>query len=469
MRRMDGVSAFMLAQEKPGSYMHTLKISVLDPTEMEVPWDFDRFRQSVARRLHLLPMFRWKFKRVPLGLHHPVWVDDPDFDLAYHIRRVACPAPGNRESLCELISQLYAWPLDMSKPLWICWVVEGMEDGSVVLVTLLHHAYTDGTGAARLMKRFYSAAAEVDPKEAPWKPEPTPGRMKLLARALVDLPVTMWRRLPRIGRGIVNSRRLKRHYDASGKALPPSALRDGRDSPINVMLGYGRTFVFETYDLEMIRTTAKKFGVTINDLFVASAAAAYRKFMEQRGYDVDSGPLVTAIPVSQRPPEDEDDCLGNMTSTDFLAMPVHILDPLERLRAASRAGNTMKEHLAQAVGLDLSSVLEVMPPVLLRLMDWWVARNGGKVGIWGNAALSNVPGPREKLYMGKIPVSNWISMGQIFHGLGLNTTVWSYAGQFNLSILADRNLLPDGWELVGYFTEAFEEYAQLADQQAEAA
>lgn len=469
MRRMDGVSAFMLAQERPGAYMHTLKISVLDPGAMNVPWDFDRFRCSLARRMHLLPMLRWKVKRVPFGLHHPVWVDDPNFDLGYHVRRVACPAPGDRQALCELISQLYAWTLDLSKPLWICWVVEGMEDGSVVLVHLLHHAYTDGTGAARLMQTFYSASTETEPEEVPWEPAPEPGRLTLLVRALGDLPLTLWRSLPRIGQGIVNSRRLKRYYEASGKGLPPSTFRDGRDSPFNVMLGYGRTFVYETYELETIRCSAKKFGVTINDLFVAAAAGAYRNFMLKRDYDVDSGPLVTAIPVSQRPPADTDDFIGNKTSTDFLAMPIHIRDPLERLREARRAGNTMKEHMAHAEGLDLSSLLEVTPPVLLRLMDWWVARNGGKVGIWGNAALSNVPGPREKLYMGQIPVSNWISMGQIFHGLGLNTTVWSYAGHFNLSILADRKLLPDGWELVGYFTEAFDEYARLAEQEAEAA
>ena len=462
MRRMDGVSAFMLAQERPGAFMHTLKISVLDLSEMGMPWSFDRFRDSVLRRMHRAPMFRWKFKKVPFGLHHPVWVDDPDFDLGYHLRPITCPAPGDKQALCKLISQVYARSMDMSKPLWLCWVVEGMEDGSIVLVTLLHHAYTDGTGAARLMEAFYSAAADQEPEDIPWSPEPVPGNLRLLGNALWDLPRTLWQGLPKVGRGIVNARKMRRHYKMSGKELPPSALRDGRDSPFNMMLGSGRTFVFETYDLDVIRRTSKAFGVTINDLFVAAAAGAYRNFMETRGYNVDSGPLVTAIPVSQRPPLEEDDLMGNMTSTDFLAMPIHILDAKERLRESRRVGITMKEHIAEAEGLDLSSLLELTPPILLRLMDWWVARNGGKVGIWGNAALSNVPGPRKPLYMGSVPVRNWISMGQIFHGLGLNTTVWSYAGQFNLSILADSQLLPDGWELVGYFSEAFAEYERLA-------
>lgn len=464
MRRMDGVSAFMLAQERPGAFMHTLKISVLDPSDMGVPWDFEQFRTSCAQRMHRAPMFRWKFRKVPFGIHHPVWVDDPNFDISYHLRRIACPSPGDQRALSELISQLYAWPLDMSKPLWLCWVVEGMADGSVVLVNLLHHAYTDGTGAARLMEEFYSIAAEKEPEVVPWRPEPVPGNLQLFARALWDLPITLWKGIPKVGRGIVNVRRMKRYYEASGKELPPSALRDGRDSPFNVMLGHGRTFVYETYELDTIRRISKVFGVTINDLFVAAAASAYRQFMEARGYDPDSGPLVTAIPVGKRPPLEEDDFLGNMTSTDFLAMPVHIVDARERLRESQRVGKIMKEHIAEAEGLDLSSLLEVTPPILLRLMDWWVARNGGKVGIWGNAALSNVPGPRQHLYMGKIPVRNWISMGQIFHGLGLNTTVWSYAGKFNLGILADSTLLPNGWEMVNYFTAAFAEYEALANR-----
>jgi diacylglycerol O-acyltransferase len=114
--------------------------------------------------------------------------------------------------------------------------------------------------------------------------------------------------------------------------------------------------------------------------------------------------------------------------------------------------------------MDISTILEITPPVVLKLLAWFVKKTEGRFsGIWGNAALSNVPGPREPLFLGEIPMSNWVSMGQIFHGMALNTTVWSYAGQFNLCVLADRNLLPDGWEMIGYFREAFDEYRALLD------
>ena len=465
MRRMDGLSAFMLHQERPGAYMHTLKISILDVSEIPGGWSFDGFIQSFARRLHTLPMFRWKFLKVPFGLHHPVWVDDPDFDLNYHVRHVACPAPGDRKAFCNLVSELYAWKLDTSKPLWVCWVVEGLEADRVALITLMHHAYADGTGAARLLTRFYSRAPETDEAEAvPWVPEPTPSQLALLGRALIDLPVTWARSLPRISRGFSAARKMKRSFRESGKQLPPSAFRDVRDSPFNIMLSHDRTFVLETFDLQEIRALSKGFGVTINDLFVGAAAGAYRRFMASREFDPDAGPLVTSIPISRRPPEEEDDCIGNMTTSDYLALPVHLSEPGERLAAAQKAGDIMKEHLAVAEGADIASLLEISPPILLRLLDWVVKRQEGRFGLFGNAVLSNVAGPRETLYLGQAKLANWISMGQIFHGLGLNTTVWSYAGQFNLCILADTRLLRDGWELIGYFHDAFAEYRTLSDE-----
>ena len=469
MRRMDGLSAFLYHEEQSGAVMHTLKISIMDTSKIPGGWNYDRFRDSVARRLHLLPMFRWKALKVPFGLHHPVWVDDPDFDPDYHLRRIACPAPGDRKAFCELVSEVYAWPLDMTKPLWLCWVVEGLENDEVALVSLVHHAYADGSGAARLLEKFYLTGSQTPEPEGyeNWQPERTPGKLELVARALIDLPRTWIKSYSKIRQGMANVREMKKHYAESGRELPPSpgdAFSGGRDSPFNIMVGRGRTFVFETFPLDDIKGISKGAGVTINDLFVAATAGAYRKFMLARGFNPDAGPLVTAIPVSKRPPLEEDDMIGNMTSSDYLAMPVHLADPAQRLKAAAHAGNVMKEHIKASEGADISTILEITPPVLIRLMDWMVKYKQGKFGVWGNAAISNVPGPRQPLYLGAMELKNWISMGMVAHGLGLNTTVWSYAGQFNLCILADKKLLPDGWELVEYFRESFDEYRHLHDQ-----
>ena len=144
-----------------------------------------------------------------------------------------------------------------------------------------------------------------------WTPEPTPSKLALLVRALVDLPLTWARTLPKIGRGVANLSEMKKRYEESGQELPPT-VADARDSPLNMMLGKRRTFVFETFELQEIRSLSKGFGVTINDLFVAAAASAYRPFMIAQGFDPDAGPLVTAIPVSKRPSPEQDDFIGNI-------------------------------------------------------------------------------------------------------------------------------------------------------------
>jgi diacylglycerol O-acyltransferase / wax synthase len=470
MRRMDGFSAFFLNDEQPGVYTHTLKIAFLDVSDVAEGFSYDQFRESCLRRLDVVPFARWKFLRVPFGLHHPVWVDDPDFDIDYHFRRIDCPAPGDRRALCTLISQIYASPLDHSKPLWQCWVVEGLEDQQVALVALLHHAYTDGSGAARILQRFFSALPESSQRESrPWKPEPLPGRFRLLADALIDLPVTWARTVPKLLRGIRAVRRLRRDFAREGKALPPTPMHDTRDSPFNVLLGYGRTFVFDTYPLEDIHRTSRALDVTINDLFLAAAALACRRFMLDRGFDPDRGPLVATVPVSRRPPPEQDDCIGVMTSVDYLALPVHIADPGARLHAAHRASEIMKEHIKAAQGIDMSGVLEITPPLMVDLMHWNVRRNKGKRGIGGNLAVSNVAGPRDPLYLGRMRLANWVSIGHLTHGTALNVTVWSYADRLNLSIIADKRVLPDGWILLNHFRDAIAEYGALPDHIREAA
>jgi len=149
---------------------------------------------------------------------------------------------------------------------------------------------------------------------------------------------------------------------------------------------------------------------------------------------------------------------------DFLSVPVHLADPLERLRAAHKASETMKEHIQAAREVDLSKVMEVTPPFVLALMDWKVRREKGKKGNRGNLALSNVAGPTTPLQTAGVKLDNWVSIGQIENGAAFNTTIWSYAGKVNLCILADKRMLPDGWKMAGYYREAFTEYRQLAGQ-----
>ena len=156
MRRLNGVDALMLYLDEGSAYNHTLKISVLDPSTDPDGWSWPKARQMFEERAHLLPVFRLRYLPTPLGLHHPIWVEDPEFDLDAHVRRVVCPAPGGMEEFCELVEQIYAHPLDRDRPLWQVWVVEGLQGGHVALVTLMHHAYSDGVGVLDMLAAFFN-------------------------------------------------------------------------------------------------------------------------------------------------------------------------------------------------------------------------------------------------------------------------------------------------------------------------
>jgi len=197
MRRLNGVDALMLYLDGGSAYNHTLKISVLDPSTDPDGWSWPKARRMFEERAHLLPVFRLRYLPTPLGLHHPIWVEDPEFDLDAHVRRVVCPAPGGMEEFCELVEQIYAHPLDRDRPLWQVWVVEGLEGGHVALVTLLHHAYSDGVGVLDMLAAFYNDTpddAAVVP--APWAPQPLPSTRQRLGWALRDLPTRLRRVAP---------------------------------------------------------------------------------------------------------------------------------------------------------------------------------------------------------------------------------------------------------------------------------
>lgn len=465
MRRMNGMDAFWIHSDQINSVGHTLKIAILDPANAPGAWNFESFREILRAMPKALPFTRWKYLKVPWGLNHPVWVEDPDFDIDYHIRHVACPAPGDDRALSNLIAQLYISPLDHRRPLWMVWVIEGLQGGKIANVMMLHHAYADGSGASLMMQRCYKPKPfNFSLKQQAHISPPLPSKWRLLFEGLRDLPKLYIRAIPKVIHGVVKTRQLIKRQIAKGEGMVPNVNRDARDSPVNDVVSACRSLAFKPFELQRIKRISKCYGVTINDLFVACSAAMYRRFMLDKGYDPDSGPLVTAIPISQRSTTDKGDGLGNMMTTDILAMPVHLADPSARLVAAQQAGNLMKEHYRETQGADMSSILDLLPAFVIRMINRNVIRSKGKKSLGGNALLSNVPGPKQTLYLGKTPVVNWISTGPVTHGMAVNITAWSYVDNFNLCVLADKKVLPDAWQLIDYFSEALDEYDQLSHQ-----
>ena len=452
MIRMGGADAFMLSYETPRSYMHTFKVAILDPSTDPEGWSYEKFYNDFQDRLHLVPMFRWKYAPSPLGVNHPMWVDDPDFNLHYHVRRVSCPPPGDHHALCEFMSQVYAYQLDRSRPLWMMWVVEGLDSGKVAVVTLVHHAYVDGVGAAWNLQQLYRPEPGWKPDHVPsWRPRPWPSWGKRLWWGARDLPKVLIKNLPRVVSGLREQRALEKRYEAEGKPAHPKATMM-RQTPINRNLSYGRTFVCDSMPLEDLKTVSKAFGVTINDVFMACVSGTLRQVLRDANYDADQHPLIGATPFAGERREGWQG-LGNFATLDYCWLHSEIEDPIERLRASHEASQQMKEHLKASVeaGADINAIFQVCPPWLIALIRWYINRQQGAISFFANAILSNVPGPREPIYINRYKLDSWFSTGQIVDGTCINMTMWSYCGRANLCILADEEIIPDGWVVFQYF------------------
>jgi WS/DGAT/MGAT family acyltransferase len=465
MKRMGGADAFMLSTETSRAYQHTFKIAIIDPSTDPEGWSFDKYYRDIESRLHLIPPYRWKVAPAPLGLGHPYWVDDPDFNLAYHLRRIACPAPGDHKALCELMSQLYAYKLDRDRPLWTQWVIEGLEGGKVALVMIVHHAYVDGVGAGWLMKRFYQPLPEDHRENFPaWNPEPYPSWFRRFATSLRDLPGFLINNLPKVVSGLRKKRAMDQREKLSGKPAHPD-FSQMKKTPINVVLSAGRTFVCDTVPLGRLIRISKHFKVTINDVFGACAAGAVRNLLLSMDFNADAHPLIAGTPFAGVRPEGMEG-LGNFASADFCWFHTEIADPIQRLMATREANIEMKQHMAEVkeAGADISALINILPNWAIRLLTYLIKRKKGGVGFFGNLALSNVPGPKEDLFLDKWKVENWFSTGQIFDGTALNMTLWSYAGKANLCILTDRAVLADGWILFNYFVKEIDVLEALIDK-----
>lgn len=452
MKRMSGLDAMFLGLETPRAYQHTFKIAIVDPGTHSEAWCFERFKARFERRLHRLPLLRWRYLPAPLGLGHPLWVDDPEFCLDNHLRRVACPSPGDHRALCELMSSIYAYPLDRSRPLWICWTVEGLKGGKVALVILLHHAYVDGVGAAYGMQQFFNVDTNDggDAEPPPWNPPAVPSWTRRLLAGIRDFPGQIAETVPPAVSGLYKKWQLDRTYRNLGK--PPHPSPDQMPAtPVNRVLSHGRTFVCDSMPLNALSQARIVDGCTLNDVFLCCVAGALRRLLIDMDY-APARPLVAQVPVAaERPPGMES--RGNFVATDFCWLHVEIDDPAARLAATHASALEMKAHIEAARGSDITALARLTPMPLMRLKGWLIRRRGGKFGIGGNVAVSNVPGPRSPLHFGPMEVSNWFSTGQIYDGTSLNMTLWSYCGKANLCILADSKVLPNGWVLYDYFRE----------------
>lgn len=437
---MSGLDATYLYTETPSLHMHTLKIGVLDVAQVPGGYSFERFKEVLGDRLHLLPPFRRRYVPVPFQLNHPVWVEDERFQLSNHVRRRVCDAPGGVRELDAAISDIASTPLRPDRPLWEVWVVEGLEGGQVGFVTKLHHTAADGVAANALLANIMVTSPdqlEPPPPDRPWGPEPLPSTATLVRDALVDRAKGL-RRLPKLVASTVRGGRRAKELRRTAADPPPGAFGGPRTS-FNGPLTPRRTFATISLPLADFRLAKSAFDCSINDVVLAIVAGALRRYLADRGEPHDE-PLVAAVPVSSDKP-DTVRLLGNKVSNLFTSLRVDIADPVERLRTMSRITSTAKE-LQNALGVDtMEQWVEYAPPQPYALAWRRVVPRLKRPPI--NCIVSNVPGPRTPFYIAGAKMTRMQSVGPIMEGVGLNVTVWSYLDDMNFSAISCPELIGD--------------------------
>jgi WS/DGAT/MGAT family acyltransferase len=466
MERLTGLDAGFLYMETPTQHMHTLKISILDPSTVPGGYRFEQVKEVLAERLHLLPPFRRRLVEVPFNVHHPVWIEDPDFDLDYHVRRVALPAPGGQEELDELISQIASHQLDRRHSLWEVWVVEGLEHGHIGFVAKIHHCLADGVKAAELLVNVFDGgpeAAAPSPPDRPWQPDPVPSGMRLLGQAIVALVRSLLLLPELLGRTLRGFRAVARRR-RSGAVSPPLPF-SAPSTAFNTALTPHRLFVTTSLSLDDVKAVKSALDATVNDVVLAACAGALRRYFEDHGRSPDR-PLIAGVPVSTR--TQEKGRLANSVSNLFATVPVHLDDPVARVAAIHEVMKGAKEQLNLLGAEMLADWSELTPPRPYAAMNRVYSRmrlaERHRPPI--NLIISNVPGPTQPLFVAGAQLLSIYSMGPILENIGLNITVWSYLDQMNFGIVACRETMPDLRNLAGHLHDALAELKKAAEAQA---
>lgn len=457
MKRLNGMDAMLLYSETPNLHTHTLKVGIINAAEFDGEFSFDVFRDTIARRLHLLDPLRYKLVDIPWRLHHPMWLENCDVDLGYHLRRVRVPSPGGRRELDQLIGEIASTPLDRTRPLWEFHFAEGMAQGRFALIGKVHHTLADGVASANLLARLMDLAGSQS-DAADEQPCVAPSKSRLLWEAQLD-HFQQIAALPALIADAVRGAARVRRRSKERQAHPEMAkMFNAPPTFLNHVVSPVRTFATATLSLAEVKETAKQLGVTFNDIVLSVAAGGLRELLLRYDGRADR-PLMSSVPVStDRSP---DRVTGNEIGGLMVSLPVHVDDPRERVRLISVSSTIAKENY-ELLGPELQGrMMEYLPPPLAPAMFRRQGRRADRNKMM-NVAVSNVPGPRQRGHIGGAPVSEIYSVGVLSAGSAFNMTVWSYVDQLDIAVLSDDRTFDDMHEATDAMVHAFGEIRRAA-------
>ncbi len=466
MEQLTGMDAAFLYMERPNAPLHIGGLAIYDPST--APGGSMRFKEIIQfteERMHLARTFRQRLVRVPLGVDHPYWIEDPNFDIEYHIRHIALPAPGDWRQLCIVASRIYSRPLDMDRPLWEYTVIEGLDNvagvpkGSYAILSKIHHCAIDGMSGIDMMNAVHTLSPndfDVVPPKSPWVPDKIPSGAELLARAqvnnvrqpmrLANVAVkstpSVAKALRNMARGSVKAPSNRVPVTRFSKKVSPHRIIENRSFKLN--------------DIREIKS--RQPGATVNDAVLAIVGGALRNYLRSKN-DLPDESLIAMAPVSTRA-DNEKDTMGNQVSAMSIALGTHLKDPMERM-AFTHDTATAQKAFTHAIGArQLTDYAKYSPALLSGL----AARLSGQFGINPpfNTVVTNVPGPQVPLYSGGSKMVANFGIGCPVDGMGIFHPIGSYCGEVTISVTACREMLPDPEFYAECIGEAFEELQATA-------
>lgn len=463
MQRLSGLDAAFLHAETPANHLHIVGTFILDPSTAPAGFTINDLKDLIRARLHLIPPFRRRLLPVPLSINNPLWIEDPDLDLDFHVRRATLPAPGSEHELAALTGDIASRPLNRNHPLWQMTLVDGLESGHVAVIAKIHHSAIDGMAGVEIIANLFDLEPKAveDPPDVPWVPDRVPGDTEVFFRGALSLAKSPMRMIRATRDTVGAAFRVVRLVwsDDGGQAAAP--LNTPRTS-LNAAITPHRRIAYSSVSLSDIKFVKREFGVTVNDVVIAICTGALRGWLQARG-ELPEKPLVAAVPTNAR--LEGDTSMRNVISTMFANLPVQIPEPAPRLEAVA-GGTRDAKQVYELVGPGtLSALADTVIPGLLaagvklfsdsKIMD--------RVRPPINLVVSNVPGPNFPVYLGGARTVAMYPMGPIFDGAGLNVTVISYLDAVEFGLLACRETVPELDELAAMIPDALAELVKAAE------
>ena len=437
--RLTGLDSSFLHLERDASHMHVAACVVLDGKAPA----YEDLVAELDGRLHLVPRYRQRLAFVPLQQGRPVWVDDPHFNVSFHIRHTALPKPGGDVELKRLAGRVFSQALDRSRPLWELWLVEGLSGDRFALLSKTHHALVDGISGVDLISVLFDTSPDPMPVAAPdrdWIARPLPAPMQLLADALVEratVPGEIVRGVRAVLRGPRQVLDKMSGALVGLGAMTWAGLRSAPPSPFNVQIGPHRRFTWVQGDLGDFKQVKNALGGTVNDVVLAVVAGALGRYMRLHGEPTDDVVLRAMVPVSVRA-DVERGALGNRVAAMWAPLPVGISDPVTRLQTISDAMQEIKQS-GQAVGAQvLTTLTGFAPPTIMAQ----AARLQARQRLF-NLVVTNVPGPQLPLFLLGRQLDAVYPMVPLAENTALGIAIMSYNGQLNFGLVSDFDTVPD--------------------------